>query len=68
MLISTFICDGENCQEKLMVLGCENLTSIFSVYGWHEVIANFPMIKHYCPQCWPKVAAGIDENERMNEL
>jgi hypothetical protein len=68
MILTTYICDGENCNQKLIVLGCENLTSIFRVYEWHEVIAEYPDIKHYCPQCWPKIAAGIDETGRMNDL
>lgn len=67
MFLTTFICDGVHCPQKLIVLGGENLASILKVYDWHEDASEFPDMKHYCRQCWPKVAAEIDERERMNE-
>lgn len=50
------------------MLGGENLPFMLNVYSWREDTTEFPEVKHYCQQCWPKVAAGIDERERMNEL
>lgn len=68
MLLTTFICDGENCQQKLIVLGCENLPSILRGYCWNEDTREFPAVKHYCHSCYPQVAAEIDEGERINDL